>query len=100
MEGPTPVSALIHAATMVVAGVYLVARMFTIYSFGAPDALAVVAFIGAFSSLFAAIISLETSTEQMIIISLSIEPPCSLSSILESCHDKGRHSFHSAFQIA
>jgi NADH-quinone oxidoreductase subunit L len=56
MEGPTPVSALIHAATMVVAGVYLVARLFGIYA-GAPEALAVIAFIGAFTSLFAAIIA-------------------------------------------
>ena len=57
MEGPTPVSALIHAATMVVAGVYLVARMFPIYSLSAPVALHVVAYVGAFSSLFAAIIA-------------------------------------------
>ncbi len=57
MEGPTPVSALIHAATMVVAGVYLVARMFPIYVFSAPAALEVVAYVGAFSSLFAAVIA-------------------------------------------
>ncbi len=57
MEGPTPVSALIHAATMVVAGVYLVARLFPIYSVHAPDALEVVAFIGAFTTLFAAVIA-------------------------------------------
>lgn len=57
MEGPTPVSALIHAATMVVAGVYLVARLFGIFAFSAPGALEVVAWIGAFSSLFAAIIA-------------------------------------------
>jgi NADH-quinone oxidoreductase subunit L len=57
MEGPTPVSALIHAATMVVAGVYLVARMFPIYALSAPVALQVVAYVGAFSSLFAAIIA-------------------------------------------
>jgi NADH-quinone oxidoreductase subunit L len=57
MEGPTPVSALIHAATMVVAGVYLVARMFPIYAISAPVALGVVAWVGAISSLFAAIIA-------------------------------------------
>ncbi|MFZ1805704.1 MAG: NADH-quinone oxidoreductase subunit L [Cyclobacteriaceae bacterium] len=57
MEGPTPVSALIHAATMVVAGVFLVARLFPFYSVFAPTALEIVAFIGAFTTLFAAIIA-------------------------------------------
>jgi NADH-quinone oxidoreductase subunit L len=57
MEGPTPVSALIHAATMVVAGVYLVARMFPIFHFSAPVALDVVMYVGAFSSIFAAVIA-------------------------------------------
>jgi NADH-quinone oxidoreductase subunit L len=57
MEGPTPVSALIHAATMVVAGVYLVARLIPIYAIQAPAALEVVGYVGAFSSLFAAIIA-------------------------------------------
>lgn len=57
MEGPTPVSALIHAATMVVAGVYLVARLFPVFSISCPDALTIVAYIGIFSSLFAAIIA-------------------------------------------
>ena len=57
MEGPTPVSALIHAATMVVAGVYLIARLFPVFVLAAPDALQVVAFIGAFTSLFAAVIA-------------------------------------------
>lgn len=59
MEGPTPVSALIHAATMVVAGVYLVARLFPLYYFVEDGyALNIVAWVGAFSALFAAIIAL------------------------------------------
>lgn len=57
MEGPTPVSALIHAATMVVAGVYLVARLFPAFAFSG-GALLVVACVGAFTSLFAAVIGM------------------------------------------
>jgi len=57
MEGPTPVSALIHAATMVVAGVYLVARMFPLYVLGAPDVLNIIAYIGGITALFAAIVA-------------------------------------------
>ena len=53
MEGPTTVSALIHAATMVAAGVYLVARMFGYYALS-PTALAIIAFVGGFTALFAA----------------------------------------------
>lgn len=59
MEGPTPVSALIHAATMVVAGVYLVARLFPMFYFVEEGfALNIVAYVGAFSSLFAAVIAI------------------------------------------
>lgn len=60
MEGPTPVSALIHAATMVAAGVYLVARVFPIFTASGgtqSSSLLVVACIGAFTALFAALIA-------------------------------------------
>lgn len=62
MEGPTPVSALIHAATMVVAGVFLVARLFPVYAISAPAALVVIAILSAFTALFAAVIAC-TQTE-------------------------------------
>ena len=57
MEGPTPVSALIHAATMVVAGVYLVARMFPLFVGCAPEVLHWTAYIGAFTALYAAAVA-------------------------------------------
>src|SRR4030081_3789948 len=57
MEGPTPVSALIHAATMVTAGVYMVARSHVIFTH-APGALTVVAVIGTLTALFAATIGI------------------------------------------
>ena len=57
MEGPTPVSALIHAATMVTAGVYMVARSHVIFE-RAPSALTVVAIIGTLTALFAATIGI------------------------------------------
>ena len=56
MEGPTPVSAMIHAATMVSAGVYAVIRMFPLLSMD-PTTMSIVAFIGAFTALFAATIA-------------------------------------------
>src|SRR5438045_7063456 len=56
MEGPTPVSALIHAATMVVAGVYLVARLFPLFSLS-PVSLHIVTYVGITSAMIAAIIA-------------------------------------------
>ena len=56
MEGPTPVSALIHAATMVAAGVYMLCRVFFIFT---PEALTVIAWIGGFTALLAALIAVQ-----------------------------------------
>ena len=56
MEGPTPVSALIHAATMVVAGVYLVARLFPLYLME-PTALEIITVVGALTALYAAVVA-------------------------------------------
>jgi len=69
MEGPTPVSALIHAATMVTAGVFMVARCSPIFEYS-PDALAFVAFIGASTAIFAATIG-TTQTDIKRVIAYS-----------------------------
>ena len=61
MEGPTPVSALIHAATMVVAGVYQVARLFPLYIDYAPNTLHIVAYVGAFTAFYAASVACAQS---------------------------------------
>ena len=64
MEGPTPVSALIHAATMVAAGVYMLCRTLFLYS---PDALHVIAYIGGFTALLAALIAIQQNDIKRII---------------------------------
>ncbi|MBM3488848.1 MAG: NADH-quinone oxidoreductase subunit L [Alphaproteobacteria bacterium] len=66
MEGPTPVSALIHAATMVTAGVFLVARFSPMFEY-APNALAVVAVVGAFTAFFAGTIGLAQNDIKRVI---------------------------------
>ena len=58
MEGPTPVSALIHAATMVAAGVYMVSRTFMLFATANPAAFQVVAWVGGITAIFAASIAL------------------------------------------
>ena len=57
MEGPTPVSALIHAATMVVAGVFQVARMFPLWIEYAPQAMSVIVWVGVFTAFYAAAVA-------------------------------------------
>lgn len=57
MEGPTPVSALIHAATMVVAGVFQIARLFPLWIEYAPSTLHIVAWVGAFTAFYAAAVA-------------------------------------------
>ncbi len=69
MEGPTPVSALIHAATMVTAGVYMVVRCMPLFA-ASPEAVAIVAVIGAFTALMAAVIAL-TQTDLKRILAYS-----------------------------
>ena len=64
MEGPTPVSALIHAATMVAAGVYMLCRVFFLFT---PDALHVIAYIGGFTALLAALIAVQQNDIKRII---------------------------------
>ncbi len=66
MEGPTPVSALIHAATMVTAGVFMVARLSPMYEF-APIALTVIVFIGATTAIFAATVGLTQNDIKRVI---------------------------------
>jgi NADH-quinone oxidoreductase subunit L len=61
MEGPTPVSALIHAATMVVAGVFQIARMFPLWIAFAPHTLSIVVWVGVFTAFYAAAVACAQS---------------------------------------
>src|SRR5207245_10807815 len=73
MEGPTPVSALIHAATMVTAGVYMVGRSHMIFEH-APIALTVVAIIGTLTALFAATIGIAQMATKKVLAYSTISP--------------------------
>lgn len=61
MEGPTPVSALIHAATMVVAGVFQIARMFPLWIEYAPQAMPIIVWVGVFTAFYAAAVACAQS---------------------------------------
>src|SRR5258708_5071474 len=74
MEGPTPVSALIHAATMVAAGVFLVARSYGFFML-VPESLNVVAWIGGITAVFAATMAIPASDIKKVLAYSTISPP-------------------------
>ena len=91
MEGPTPVSALIHAATMVVAGVYLVARMFPLYVEFAPHVLHAVAWVGAFTALYAAAVACVQSDIKRVLAFSTISQIGFMMVALGVCTDADPH---------
>ncbi len=91
MEGPTPVSALIHAATMVVAGVYLVARMFPLYVDFAPHVLHAVAWVGAFTALYAASVACVQSDIKRVLAFSTISQIGFMMVALGVCTDADPH---------
>jgi NADH-quinone oxidoreductase subunit L len=98
MEGPTPISALIHAATMVTAGVFLVARMSPVFEY-APDVLAFVAFIGGSTALFAATIAIvQTDIKRVVAYSTCSQlgymfAACGVSAYSAGIFHLGTHAF-------
>jgi NADH-quinone oxidoreductase subunit L len=98
MEGPTPVSALIHAATMVTAGVFLVARMSPLFEY-APYTLAFVAFIGGSTAFFAATIAIvQTDIKRVIAYSTCSQlgymfAACGVSAYSAGIFHLGTHAF-------
>lgn len=92
MEGPTPVSALIHAATMVAAGVYLVANLFFLYD-ASEIARLVVAYVGGITSLFAALIAI-TQTDIKRVLAYSTVSQLGLMMLALGSSDPYAGSFH------
>jgi NADH-quinone oxidoreductase subunit L len=98
MEGPTPVSALIHAATMVTAGVFLVARMSPMFEY-APNTLAFVAFIGGSTAFFAATVALvQTDIKRVVAYSTCSQlgymfAACGVSAYSAGIFHLGTHAF-------
>ena len=92
MEGPTPVSALIHAATMVTAGVFLVARMSPLFEL-APFAREIICFVGAFTAFFAATVAL-TQTDIKRVIAYSTCSQLGYMFFAAGCSAYGAAIFH------
>jgi NADH-quinone oxidoreductase subunit L len=92
MEGPTPVSALIHAATMVAAGVYMVGRAFPIFA-EAPPAMLTVAFIGGFTAIFAASMGL-VSTDIKRVMAFSTVSQLGYMMLAMGSYAEGAGAFH------
>lgn len=101
MEGPTPVSALIHAATMVAAGVYLLARQFVLFS-SSETAMTVIMFIGGFTAIFAASMALvNTDIKRVLAFSTMSQLgymflAAGLGSITAATFHLGTHAFFKA----
>ena len=91
MEGPTPVSALIHAATMVVAGVFLTARMFPLFIEFAPGVLHTIAYIGAFTALYAAIVACVQTDIKRVLAFSTISQIAFMMVALGVCTGSGPH---------
>jgi NADH-quinone oxidoreductase subunit L len=92
MAGPTPVSALLHAATMVAAGVYMVARLYPLFE-AAPQTLKVVAVIGGLTALFAALAA-TSHTDMKKIIAFSTMSQLGYMFLALGVGDKGGAMFH------
>jgi NADH-quinone oxidoreductase subunit L len=92
MEGPTPVSALIHAATMVAAGVYMVGRAFPLFEH-APAAMLTVAFIGGFTAIFAASMGL-VSTDIKRVMAFSTVSQLGYMMLAMGAYSEGAGAFH------
>ena len=92
MEGPTPVSALIHAATMVVAGVYLVARMFGLFIGYAPEVLHIIAYVGLFTALYAAVVACAQTDIKRVLAFSTISQIAFMMVALGVCTSSDPHS--------
>ncbi len=97
MEGPTPVSALIHAATMVVAGVFQIARMFPIWIDYAPQSLSIVVVVGAFTAFYAAAVACAQSDIKRVLAFSTISQIAFMMVALGVClPGHGEHANHAS----